>query len=155
MLEIDIKPPPDLAAKIEVLLAAASDVGPAISSQVRESAFAVTANAKDLVPVSTGAMRRSIQPYFFGDGTAALIGSYLPYAARQEFDMTLNHGVRAPQRRVRSTRAGLPGSVIKGTGQSNPNATWGFMRKGLDQERPSFLAALQRLVDRFAEGWEK
>lgn len=124
-----------------------------ISQIVRDSAFSVVAGAKDLVPISTGALRRSIVVDFFDGGLAAVVGSYLPYSARQEFDITLDHSVRQARTRIRNTKSGKPGSVIKGTAQTNPNATWGFIRKGLAQEKDNFLGNLQALVDQFGDAW--
>jgi hypothetical protein len=53
---------------------------------------------------------------FFSNGFAALIGSWLPYAAKQEFDTSLDHSPRPSRLRQKNTKAGKPGSVIKGTG---------------------------------------
>lgn len=153
MLAIDIKPSGNLSSKINRLILENENVQQRVSQVVRGSAFAVVANAVNLVPVSTGALRRSIKPTFFNRGMAALIGSFLPYAARQEFDITLNHAPRPPRRRSRTTLAGRAGTIIKGTGQNNPNASWGFLRKGLAKEKPNFLFKLQQIANSIGDGW--
>lgn len=153
MLALDIKPSAALARKIESLMSNSSMVEYRISRVVRDSAFSVVAYAVDLVPVSTGALRRSIKPTFYNSGMAALIGSFLPYAARQEFDMLLNHHTRPSRRRIKNTMAGRPGTIIKGTQQVNPNATWGFLRKGLAKEKPNFIEQLQRIANELGDGW--
>lgn len=153
MLAMEVRADDSLARKINALRVQSASLNVRISQVVRTRAFDVLANAKALVPISTGALRRSIQATFYDGGLAAIIGSYLPYAARQEFDMTLDHHVRPARRRVINTKSGKPGSVIKGTGQSNPAATWGFMRKSLRVVKPYFLADLREIVQMFGEGW--
>lgn len=153
MLDIDIKVPPALQNKIRALMLSSEEVPAQVSAVVRKSAFAVVANAVNRVPVSTGALRRSIRPTFFNKGMAALIGSFLPYAARQEFDTTLDHSPRQALRRSRNTKAGRPGTVIKGTGQSNPNATWGFLRKGLANEKRNFMLGLLNIARDVGNNW--
>lgn len=156
MLEIDIKPSDALARKIANLQQSQAMLQSRMSEIVRESAFEVVAYATDMVPVSTGALRRSIKPSFFAGGLAAVIGSYLPYAARQEYDMTLDHSYRpTPVRRKNNTKAGKRGSIIKGRTQSNPNAQWGFMRKALAKVKPTFLFRLQMLVADLGRGLEE
>lgn len=154
MLAIAITPPPSLAARIAELKRTRDEVPALLNQAVRTSAFNVVNEAKRLVPVSTGALRRSIQPYFFTDvGTrsfSAAIGSYLPYAARQEFDASLDHRPRLSKIRVINTVAGKVGSVIKGTGQFNPEATWGFLRKALAKEKSNFLRSILIIARRFA-----
>lgn len=145
-LMVSVTVTPNLKTKIESLRMAGVEINSKASAIVRESAFAVTASAKNLVPVSTGALSRSIQPNFFNMGLTALIGSWLPYAARQEYDASLNHDVRSARKRVNSTKAGRPGTIIKGTDQSNPNATFGFLRKSLYAESGNFIAKLEALV---------
>lgn len=153
MLQVSVTVPPSLAAKIAALKRASVVAPSLIRTQVRTSALSITARAKNLVPVSTGALRRSIIPTFFEGGFSALIGSFLPYAARQEFDPTLDHGVRPPRRRVINTKSGAPGSIIKGTQQTNPKATWGFMRKALAAEKVEFIRGLNNIVKMFSDGW--
>jgi hypothetical protein len=151
MLAVEIRPSADLARKIDFLKRQRDEVPGLLSQAVRISAFRVVENAKRLVPVSTGALRRSVKAYFYSDriSTAASIGSFLPYAARQEYDASLDHSVRPPRTRVVNTRAGNVGSVIKGTGQSNPEATWGFLRKSLAKEKPNFINSLWSIIRRF------
>lgn len=145
-LSTSVKVSGNLASKIARMIAVSQAMEFKASSIVRESAFAVTLRAKNLVPVSTGALFASINPTFFNSGLAAIIGSHLPYAARQEFDASLNHDVRKSRTRTRNTIAGLKGSIIKGTNQSNPNATWGFLRKALASEKANFLSKMKALV---------
>lgn len=152
-LAIEVSVDGALARKIEALKLASTVVSDRINRQVRDSAFSVAAHATNLVPVSTGALRRSIKPTFFFNGFAAVIASYLPYAARQEFDMTLDHTPRPPRRRTRNTMAGRRGSIIKGTGQSNPSATWGFLRKALAKEHAAFLNGMKDIADMFGDSW--
>lgn len=154
MLAIEIKPSDVLSRKIAALRQVDAGFKPKVNAIVRGSAFAVVAYAKRLVPVSTGALRRSITPTFIYDGFMAVIGSWLPYARRQEYDMTLDHSVRPARTRVKNTRAGKVGSVIKGTNQMNPEATWGFMRKGLQMEYPNFIGKLTALVDSYGDAWK-
>lgn len=154
MLRIQIKASDVLSRKIEALILARDGFASQVSLVVREAAFSVTANAKALVPISTGALRRSIQPTILSGGLAAIVGSFLPYAARQEFDANLDHSVRSPRVRIRNTIAGRIGTIIKGTGQTNPAATWGFLRKSLAKERPRFLSGLEGLVNRFGQAWK-
>lgn len=153
-LALDVRPSDSLRVKILALQGAQAGFSSGLSKVVRESAIAVVARAKDMVPVSTGALRRSLQAYFIGGGLTALIGSYLPYAARQEFDATLDHSQRPAKKRKVNTIAGNKGSIIKGTGQFNPNAQYGFLRKALAEEKPYFLNALRELVGRFGSAWE-
>lgn len=153
MLAIEVRADSHLSDKIEALRAQSSSVSIRISKVVRTHALDIVANAKDLVPISTGALRRSIQATFYDGGFSAIIGSYLPYAARQEFDMTLKHNVRQSLTRTRNTGSGKPGSIIKGTGQTNPNATWGFMRKSLAAVSPFFLSDLRDIARDFGDAW--
>ncbi len=143
----------DLKQQIAALSAGVEDFPRKVSDIVRSNALEVVKNAKDHVPVSTGALRRSILPTFLASGFAAIIGSSLPYAARQEFDETLNHSVRPARTRVINTKAGKVGSVIKGSAQFNPDATFGFLRKSLAVVGPFFLADLQALCDKFGRAW--
>lgn len=155
MLAIEITPDGSISRKIAALIDQNTRVKDQASRAVRESALSVVAYATNLVPWATGALARSIaKPTFLYSGMAAIIGSYLPYAARQEYDATLKHTYR-PQPRFRqvSTKMGKAGSVIQGTQQINPNATWGFLRKALAKEKPAFIEKLQRIADQFGEGW--
>ena len=125
-----------------------------LSQIVRYHALQLLAYAKTLVPISTGALRRSLQMDVFAFGLAAMVGSWLRYAARQEFDASLNQSVRAAKRRKVNTIAGRKGSIIKGTAQTNPNATWGFLRKSLRHQTAPFLADIKMLRDEFARFFE-
>ena len=153
-LSMSCKATPFLAQRIAALIRERGQIKTSISEVVRDSAFSVIAMAKMLVPVSTGALRRSIMTTFYDSGLSALIGSWLPYAARQEFDTTLDHTPRKARVRVNNTKMGKPGSVIKGTKQSNPEAQWGFLRKALQAERMNFRANLQSIADRVGDAWE-
>lgn len=150
-LKIEVKG--NLAAKIARLIEASQMVEARASAIVRSSAFSVTAGARDLVPFSTGRLEASINPSFFNNGLSAIIGSFLPYAARQEFDSTLNHRVRPSRVRQINTKSGRKGTIIKGTNQSNPKATWGFLRKSLAEEKANFLAQMRALVDGIGGAW--
>lgn len=150
-LKVEVKG--DLAGKIARLIEASQQVEARASAIVRESAFVVTVGAKNLVPVSTGMLFASINPTFFNNGLSAIIGSFLPYAARQEFDSTLNHRVRPSRVRKVNTTSGRKGTIIKGTAQTNPQATWGFLRKSLAQEKDNFLTQLRLLVDGIGGAW--
>lgn len=152
-LRMSVKSDGLLKSKIENLLAIQAGFNVRVSQIVRGNAFDVVLNAKNLVPHSTGALQRSIQPTFLNGGLSALIGSFLPYAARQEFDALLDHSVRPPRRRKINTKSGRKGSIIKGTGQDNPNATFGFLRKSLYIVAPFFLDDLQQEVNRFGDAW--
>lgn len=143
----------DLKQQIAALSANNSEFATKVSQIVRSNALNVVENAKALVPISTGALRRSILPTFLANGFAAIIGSSLPYAARQEFDETLDHSVRQARVRKINTKSGAIGSVIKGTAQFNPDATFGFLRKSLAVVGPFFLADLQALCDKFGRAW--
>lgn len=147
---------PALQRKIDALKAQTIDnsVQGRISQIVRRSAVAIVAGAKKRVPVSTGALRRSLQAVFVSAGQTAIIGSFLPYAAKQEFDLSLDHRVRDPKLRKRDTSAGARGTVIKGTGQSNPAAEGGFLRHAMAEETPNFIAALKDLVRHIGGAWK-
>lgn len=151
MLKLSVKSDGKLQRKIDALLRADIEFRLRVSEIVRTSAFSVEAYAKDMVPISTGALRRSITPTFLAGGLMAVIGSPLPYAARQEFDAKLDHSVRPAKTRKINTIAGRIGSIIKGTQQTNPGATWGFLRKALGIESPLFIARLRQLVGRYGE----
>ncbi len=144
----------DLKQQIAALSAANDGFADKVGQIVRSNALQVVENAKSLVPISTGALRRSILPTFLANGFAAIIGSSLPYAARQEFDETLDHSVRQARTRKINTKAGGVGSIIKGTAQFNPDATFGFLRKSLAVVGPFFLSDLQALCDMFGRAWE-
>ncbi len=126
-----------------------------LSVIVRTRALDVVNGAKGLAPVSTGAYRRSIQFDTFSGGLAAIIGSFLPYAARQEFDATLDHSVRPARRRKINTKSGKVGSIIKGTAQFNPRATWGALRKSLHAVGGYFLADIKDLLKGYADGFNQ
>lgn len=140
----------NLGEKIRALIAMSQDAEIEASQAVRESAFIVTAGAKDLVPISTGALFASIQPTIFNRGLSATIGSHLPYAARQEYDATLNHSVRPSKIRTRNTSSGRKGTIIKGTAQTNPKATYGFLRQSLYAEQENFIDRIRAIVRRWA-----
>lgn len=148
MLSASIVVPASLGSMIRKLRETQPKVPGLISAAVRSSALAVVAEAKRTVPVSTGALRDSINATFFENGFAAIIGSYLPYAAKWEYSV-VDHPVKPVQRRTRETSSGHKGTVIKGTGQFNPEATWGFTRKALAKEKPVFLLKLLDIVRRF------
>lgn len=152
-LQISVTSDGLLKSKIQALMATQAGFNVRVSQIVRGNALDVVNNAKGLVPHSTGALQRSIQATFFNSGLSALVGSFLPYAAKQEFDPLLDHSVRPPRRRKVNTKSGRIGSVIKGTGQDNPNATFGFLRKSLYAIAPFFIDDLQKEVDRFGEAW--
>lgn len=153
MIRISIKPGASLQKRIDGLRRAAADVDADMSRAVRESAVAVVAGAKDKVPLSTGALRRSLQAIFLNNGLTAMVGSWLPYALKQDRDGTLDHSVRQNRIRVKNTIAGRVGSVIKGTGQFNPNAQAFFLEQALADEKPTFLAKLQTIVRGFGDAW--
>ncbi len=148
-----IKVDSDLSAQIEALSATVESFPEMVSRIVRSNALKVLENAKDLVPISTGALRRSLNAIFVASGFAAIIGSYLPYAAAQEYNETFDHSVREPRTRKVNTKSGNVGSVIKGSGQSNPNATFGFLRKSLAVVSPFFFDDLQKLCDKFGRAF--
>jgi hypothetical protein len=150
---IEVKAGASLQRKIDALMAEHAAMPRLVSMVVRDSAMSVIAKAKEYVPISTGALRRSLNATFSADGLGAIIGSWLPYARRQEYDDTLDHSMRPTKRRIISTKSGKVGSIIKGTQQTNPKARVGFLRSALFEERPHFLAHLQALVDRVGEAW--
>ncbi len=152
-LSLSVKSDDVVLRKIAALGAVGSDFNSRLSVIVRTRGLDVRNNAIDLVPVSTGRLRGSISVDYFANGLAAIIGSFLPYAARQEFDASLNHDVRPAKRRKINTKSGKKGSVIKGTIQTNPNATWGFLRKSLHAVAPYFLDDIDRLMSEFAQGF--
>lgn len=155
-LRLSVKAGEVLARKIEALRERQAGFSGEVSKVVRDSAYSVCGMAQDMVPRSTGALARSIEKpaAFLDGGFIAIIGSWLPYAARQEYDVTLDHSPRHNRIRVRNTKSGKPGSIIKGTGQFNPNAQWGFLRKALLAEKPNFLAKLQAIVSKFGDAWK-
>lgn len=157
MISLSVRPSDTLRGKIQQLSQLQEGFGAKVNAQVRESAIAVVAYATELVPVSSGMLRDDFQsPLFVGTGAnvAARIGSSLPYAAKQEFDLTLNHSLRVARTRQRDTLAGKKGSVIKGTNQDNPEAQAMFLTTGLGRERTNFLSRLQDLVNEFGAAWE-
>ncbi len=153
-LGLSVKSDDTIVKKIIAINSFGSNFNNRLSVIVRTRALDVVSNAKGLVPISTGALRRSIQMDTFAGGLAAIIGSYLPYAARQEFDAALDHSVRPARRRKVNTSAGKRGSVIKGTAQTNPNASWGFLRKSLHAVAPYFLADIDKLMSDFSDEFE-
>lgn len=137
MLKTNIEVPAALGAKIRQLSQASAVAPTFIRAAVRSSALDIVLHAKEKVPVMTGELRRSIKAQFLEDGFAAVIGSYLPYAAKWEFSV-----VPHPVKPLSATG--------KKTGNTNPDATWGFMRKALAKERPIFLRKLISIVEAFA-----
>ena len=152
-LRLSVKASDVVARKLAALRAQDAALSANVSAVVRDSALSVLAGAKDRVPRSTNVLFNSLVPSFYDRGWSGLIASFLPYAAKQEYDSTLNHDVRQAKVRVNNTKAGKPGSVIKGTNQNNPNAQWGFLRKSLAAEKPTFLANLQAIASSFGDAW--
>ena len=153
-LPISVKVGASLQRKLAALRARADGFDEAVSEHVRSTAMTVLAGAKNKVPHSSGILEGSLMASFINNGFSAVIASWVPYAAKQEYDQSLDHEQRAAKLRVINTKAGKVGSVIKGTNQDNPNAQWGFLRKSLDEERQNFLLGCKQIVAAFGEGWK-
>lgn len=73
------------AALAAELAAAGASVGAEAAKVVRETAMDVENLAKQLAPVDTGTLRRSIHTEVAADGLSAAVGSDVEYAAAQEY----------------------------------------------------------------------
>lgn len=120
-----------------------------LADAVRTSAIAVSNGAKERSPVATGTLRRSIRPKILANGLAAVIASYgVPYAVYVEFS-EVPHPI-IPKGATYSDASGKTRKRYK-KGNTNPKATWGFMRKSLLAERPIFRAKLVDVARRFGK----
>jgi len=137
MLRTEIKISPNLSKIIHRLATTQAKTQGLIKDAVKTSALQIVANAKEKCPVMTGALRRSINVRFLVGGLAAVISSYVPYAAKWEFS-EVAHPIKPPNSRG------------KKTGNTNPAAEWGFMRKGLFKESPIFIKKLEAIAEMFA-----
>lgn len=137
MLKTEFKVPAALTKWIDNARAKSQQVDSLLKAAVNESAQNVVSEAVRIVPVMTGKLASSIKADYFEDGLAATIGSYLPYAAKWEYSI-VDHPVKP---------LGKRGKII---GNTNPDATWGFLRKALFKEQPNFLSNLLKIARGFA-----
>jgi len=146
MFRTEIIIPPELTAMIVRATKASNQVRPLVRAAVKESALRVVSEAKRTVPVATGTLRASIKPQFLGDGTVAVIGSYVPYAPIVEYS-EVSHPV-IPRG---STYRNINGKEVtrRRKGNTNPDATWGFLRKSLYAEFPNFKKRLEQIARAF------
>lgn len=144
MLKTDILVPPNLQKWIDKAISVNSNVKDYVRAVVFESAENIVVAAKDKVPFSTGALSGSIEATYLESGMTAVIGSYLPYAAKWEYS-TVDHPVRPAEYFKRGAKKGL----LKYSGQKNPNAQWGYLRKSLFDEQVAFFKKLLEIVKRF------
>jgi len=153
-LPIMVRSSASLQRKIDTLRGLADGFDEAVVGLVKDSAMSVLARTKDKVPHSSGILEGSLIISYISRGFSAIIGSWVPYAAKQEYDKSLDHSQREARVRVLNTKSGKPGSIIKGTNQDNPNAQWGFLRKSLAEEKQNFLLGCKQIVAAFGEGWK-
>lgn len=147
MLETSVTVNKSVQGWVQKNMAVIEGLPAAMSAAVRTSALNVANGAKNLSPVATGALSRSIIPTFFKNGLIAVIGSALPYAPRQEFDASLQHNPPKTQQHM-ITRGPNKGRLTHPT-NTNPAATWGFLRKSLAAEKDNFLYKMQSIMDKF------
>lgn len=145
MLAMTIKPNAELAAVINRFRSFGPQVDVYFRKVVFDSASIVVIKAKEKAPVSTGFFRRSIRFALESAGLSAVIGSDVPYGPALEFIERM-HPVRPPLHRTRDTKLGKIGSIIKGSGQTNPAATSAPLRKSLYEEGPTFISNLEKVV---------
>ena len=149
MLRTEIKVPANLSRIIERLIKSKAGVGKAVSAVVRTSAINVQENSRDMCPVATGAFRRNIKPVFIEGGMAAIISTNLPYAAKWEYSEVAHPVIGKGQVYVSPTSGRTYKSSKRIKMNTNPNATWGFMRKGLAKEAPNFIAGMENIARGF------
>jgi hypothetical protein len=95
-----------------------------IQNIVKISGFNVMSKARDKCPVVTANLRDSITVEFLmsAPNFGAKIYTNVVYASEQEYNTTYNHN--HPQ-------------------QKNSKATWGFLRKSLQEVQPEFKEAIR------------
>ncbi len=146
ILDVQIKMPPNLTALIKRAEENNKRAPAAIAAVVRESAINVVNEAKRTVPIATGAYRDSLTAAFFDNDHSALIGSWLPYGPTLEYRQ-VDHPVIPKGTWYFSPWSGRrykSSSRIKMN--TNPEATWGSLRKALFMEKPKFLLKLLRVA---------
>ena len=136
MLRTEIKVPPKLQEIIKKLAATQEAVIPLVVAAVKTSGIAIKDGARKTCPFMTGALQNSIDVEFTDGGLCALISSYLPYAAKWEFS-EVAHPIHPRSK------------TGKKTGNENPNAEWGYLRKNLLREQPVFIQKLKDIARNF------
>jgi hypothetical protein len=153
MIATEFKVPPALDNWINKARKDSDQVDSLLKSAVFESAQNVVKEAVRIVPIMTGKLADSIKADYLDDGLMAVVGSYLPYAAKWEYSV-VEHPVigRGEIKRLGKngellTRERKTGRIL---GNTNPNATWGYMRKALFSEQRNFLEKLLSIARGYA-----
>lgn len=149
MLSTQIIVGPGLQNALNKLIKGGGDSLTLIEAATKDSAINVQNEAKRTCPIATGALRDSIKVDFEDNGLTAIIGSQLPYAGVMEYS-EVPHPVIGKGVKYQSPRSGrwyTSSRRIKMN--SNPEATWGFLRKALYKETPEFIKRLREIVKVF------
>lgn len=147
MLRTEIAAPANLR-RIIARLAQTHDAVPGLVRQaVIGSGFSIQEHAREIVPTATGKLAASIQPTPLDGGMAVVVGSSLAYAPVQEFSENLQHWPpRVPRHEI---SRGINKGRLSAPVNTNPKATWGFLRKSLAYEVKPFREKLLAIVRRF------
>lgn len=147
-LSAEVKVSPKLQAWIAGAIQEDDRVATLLSAAVRESAIVVRNEAARMAPVATGAYRDSIEANFSELGLAATIGSSLPYAPVLEYS-PVEHPVIERGEWYNSPLSGRRYKAYRKM-NTNPEATWGGLRKALLGEKQNFLDRIMQIARAFA-----